>query len=486
MTTPMEPNGTPPQEPQSEQTTQFTTQTMPAMPPAPQQFFTQPVDDVYHALTTVLAHNKSFTVNMADDVSKSVHCVATTDGANMSINVMPAQQGGTIVQIVSANPMRAQTSMDASIIFGDIARQLMTGSTNSTHAVHGVAPNWVLPLSIAAAVVSVVALVLLIVLTPKTGAWLVWVLGGLSIILSGIAVYAAFARNTTQISRIISAGAAVVSVVALILGFVNLPKATTTSAEKPSSSHSSSSTQSHSSSSDSEAKPDTTTPSSKPSQSTESTDGETKDDDATVEGLTAIITAIENDMNSSLSAVQTKLTEAESKLGDTYESYKANASALTDWYEFVQAESNRLYTKIGDNTIKYWQTLSKMAQADKYLDAYDLSEEYYDAVYDNTLDDWYDEIYDGLLDDMYDKYYDGVLDDAYDTVPYDEWSDARGDAYDAWSDARSDFYSDWSDMRSAVYDMYSDVRSDIYDDDYDFSKAITRAEKKFSKFDQSE
>lgn len=281
-------------------------------------------------------------------------------------------------------------------------------------------------------------------------------------------------RPAWVMPTIIAAIAAVV-VVALILVFTNLNKPAATDNATAGTSSAESSAPAHS--------PDVAADDSADDDGNTSTQAPA---DASIESLAAITNTIESDMQASVKSIKDKLAETEGKLGDTYDSYKNNMGALDDWYTYLEEESHRLYVKIGDSTVKYWQTLSALAQDNKYLDADALSEDYYDAVYDGTLDDWYDEIYDGILDDVYDKYYDGVLDDALDTVPYAEVSDVRSDTYKALSNARSDFYSDLSDMRGDVYGMYTDIRSEIYGDDYDFTKVIERYQKKFAKFEQGQ
>jgi hypothetical protein len=198
--------------------------------------------------------------------------------------------------------------------------------------------------------------------------------------------------------------------------------------------------------------------------------------------LDEIASSIEKDIQSSSDSITAKQQETETKLGDTFDSYKANESALTDWYAFVDSKSKALYGKVADSSVKYMQTLSQKASADKYLDADALLDDFYKTVYEDGFETYYDDIYETSYEDMYDKYYGGVLEDKPENMEYSEYSDLRSNAYKAWSDSKSDFYSEWSDMKSAVYTLYSDINSDVWKDNYDFSKAIERFQKKTAQF----
>ncbi len=89
-------------------------------------------------------------------------------------------------------------------------------------------------------------------------------------------------------------------------------------------------------------------------------------------------------------SITAKQQETETKLGDTFDSYKANESALTDWYAFVDSESKALYGKVVDSSVKYMQTLSQKASADKYLDADALLDDFYKTVYEDGFETYYD------------------------------------------------------------------------------------------------
>ena len=472
------------------------TQAMPTqtMPQIPSQQFPQSADVVYQAMKDALLKSQGFTLDMADDVIKTANITSRSDGSTYMVQVMENPLGGSVVQIVPQGQTGANMQMESMVFFGELNRELMMQQMNAAQQqpiqqtwnaqpTNGGAStpkkpaSWVLYLAIGALAVSVIALILLIVLTPKTGAWLVWVLGIASLALSGFSLYASLMLDKNLVNRILSGVAVGISVLAIVFGCVNMPKATTTTATKtPSSSSSSPAASSESSSSSAESS------NTGDEQSNERQNGDSQNQGSVAAGLDEIASSIEKDIQSSLDAITAKQQETETKLGDTFDSYKANESALTDWYAFVASESKALYGKVTDSSVKYMQTLSQKASADKYLDADALLDDFYKTVYEDGFETYYDDIYDTSYEDMYDKYYGGVLEDKPENMEYSEYFDLRSNAYKAWSDSKSDFYSEWSDMKSAVYTLYSDVNSDVWKDNYDFSKAIERFQKKTAQF----
>lgn len=169
-----------------------------------------------------------------------------------------------------------------------------------------------------------------------------------------------------------------------------------------------------------------------------------------------------------------------SEVGSTYEDYSANIDRVQQWYDLAVSETEALGERAVEYGREYYQAVVDNVDVadDRELDK--ATEEFYDAIYDDAFEDYYDLVYEDAFDDMYDAYYDGIIDDAYDVTPYDEWSDAHGDAYDAWSDAHSDVYDAWSDSRSDVYSDYSDVRSAFYSNDFDVEGIFAPVEVKES------
>lgn len=474
----------------------------------PMQMFPQPVDVVYQALKNSLAHSQSFALVAADDIAKTASITSRIDGSAYAVYVIPGPQGGSMVQLAAQNPANANAQMESAVLFGELNRELMmqqmaasagqnppaTQPVAMQPANAGVQPEandaesaakkpapWVLYVSIGALAVSVIALILLIVLTPKTGAWLVWVLGLVSLAFSGFSLYAALALDKNVVNRILSGIAVGISVLALIFGCVNMPKApaVASGSKDVASAPASSDANADSGSVNESASPSTDAGngSSDTSQTQQPTDANTLD---------GILAAIDEDEASAVETINAKLAEADGKLGSTYESYVANKQALTDWYATLESETAKFYGKLTANTVKYFQLLSQQGEADPDMDWDEATEEFYDSVYDTTLDNFYDDIYDTTLDDVYDKYYDGALDDKPDNVEYTTWSEQRTECYKAWTNERSDFYKAWSNMRSNVYKLWSEVRSTLWKDKYDFTSDIERFQKKCAPYIASE
>lgn len=482
------------------------TQTMStqAMPQIPSQQFPQSADAVYQAGKNMLLASQGFMLIMADDVSKTASVTSRGDDASYVVQVMENPQGGSVVQFVPQGQPVANMQMESMIFFGELNRELMMRQMNAAApqtpvsqqtwvpqtadndgAAHAPkkAPGWVLYISIGALVVAIAALVLLIVLTPKTGVWLVWVLGLVSLAFSGFSLYAALAWGKNMIVRILSGVAAVVSVLALVLGFVNVPKAASTAAAaKPSTASSTSAQPNATSNPSQDATAGTSDDNASESSDNGSQDQQQPDGNGQqptdANSLEGVLAAIDADEKNAVENINAKEAEAAGKLGETYESYVSNKQVLTDWYATVEKESGIFYGKLSANVTKYFQMLSQQVQADPDMNWDAVTDDFYDSVYNTALDNFYDDIYDTTLDDVYDKYYDDVLDEKPDNVEYESYYAERSECYKAWSNARSDFYKAWSNMRSNVYKLWSEVRSTLWKDKYDFSADIERFQKK--------
>ena len=182
------------------------------LPQIPAQQFPQSVEDVYQAVKNTLMHSQSFGLNMADDVAKTASFVSRNAGTPYKVQVVPGAQSGSVVQFVPQGQPTPSLHMESMVFFGELNRELMMQQMNAaqqqpTQQTWNAPPtnggastpkkpaSWVLYLAIGALAVSVIALILLIVLTPKTGAWLVWVLGIASLALSGFSLYASLIKR---------------------------------------------------------------------------------------------------------------------------------------------------------------------------------------------------------------------------------------------------------------------------------------------------
>lgn len=98
-------------------------------------------------------------------------------------------------------------------------------------------------------------------------------------------------------------------------------------------------------------------------------------DENTPEGILA---GINEDFAETIGFFEAKLEAVNTQIGETYEGYVENKQLLTEWYALVQSESQLLFDRTRENSIKYFRLIA----ADK---------ENTDAL-DDAMDDFYDEI----------------------------------------------------------------------------------------------
>lgn len=183
--------------------------------------------------------------------------------------------------------------------------------------------------------------------------------------------------------------------------------------------------------------------------------------------LESIIAKAQADFSDTSQKLLDEQAKVFSEVGDTFDDYLTNADKLQDWYDLAVSETEGLAERAVEYGREYYQAVVDNVDLSEDRNWDRATEDFYDAIYDDAFDDYYDAIYEDAFDEAYDAYYDGIVADAYDTVPYDDWSDASGDAYEAWADAHSAVYEAWSDGHSDVYSDYSDVRGAFYGNDFD-------------------
>lgn len=185
---------------------------------------------------------------------------------------------------------------------------------------------------------------------------------------------------------------------------------------------------------------------------------------------------IENAMNVEASSAGTaiaddlgKLTE---KIGDSYDGYTQNLSAIDGWYAECRAEAAALYSKLMLLATDYYKMIVSTIGIDDYK-AWDRAmEDCYDA-WDDSMEDFYDK-WDDSLEDAYDLF-DKIISDAYESISFNEASDAWSDMYQKHSDAWGNMYQDYSDAWSDLYNTHSDVWSGFYNGDSDIDALIAAA-----------
>lgn len=161
-----------------------------------------------------------------------------------------------------------------------------------------------------------------------------------------------------------------------------------------------------------------------------------------------------------------------SVVGDTYDSYVQNKQAISDWYDLVKTESDKLYYETFTKSIEYYKALAESSDRDEYEARNKALDELYDAVDGECMDHYYDEIDSGLFDELLDKYYNEVLDDSEVADDYGEWLDEKTGFYSDWLDAQSGFYSDWLSANSDFYADWLNVEIGFGSKNFDVDSLI--------------
>ena len=159
----------------------------------------------------------------------------------------------------------------------------------------------------------------------------------------------------------------------------------------------------------------------------------TEYDDSTLEGILEGIQAEVEDVTEKMAG---SLNDVNEKIGDTYEEYVENKQELTNWYDNIIADSEKLFARIKEMSVQYFKLAAKTIDHEDYNAMDDALDEYYDVVYDDVMDDYYDAIYDDLMDEVYETYYDGVVEEGYDIVAYKIYSEESSACYKAWSSVK--------------------------------------------------
>lgn len=160
------------------------------------------------------------------------------------------------------------------------------------------------------------------------------------------------------------------------------------------------------------------------------------------------------------------------KIGDTYDDYDKNKTAITDFYNNSLGEANALYNELHLAGIDYFKCVAAQG-VDDYDSWNNAMEEFYNT-WERGMDDFYD-AWDRSYDDVYDKC-SGLIEGASSDLEYEEYSDVWSKMYNEHSDAWSAIYDAHSDAWSQMYDDYSDAWSGFYDGETDVD-AILKQEK---------
>lgn len=221
----------------------------------------------------------------------------------------------------------------------------------------------------------------------------------------------------------------------------------------------------------------TTEPSTEAATPPESTD-KPADSSYTIDltGITTLEeleTRIEEHLAATIASLNTQWEELATEI-DTYEKYVENAERVSEFYQTVIDETDRMCIMLFEYSAAYARMIldSDMSADDKY----DAIDGINDFLYEDACDEINDEIYEGLLDDMNDYFYEGILSDAQDDVDYSDWYDVCSKEYSQWYDTASEVYGLYYDAASEIYSFYYDMASELYGRDFE------RAEKIYERF----
>ena len=189
--------------------------------------------------------------------------------------------------------------------------------------------------------------------------------------------------------------------------------------------------------------------------------------------LESMLTFIKTSGETTSAETETDADALIGKLGDSFDSYSANKTAVTDFYAAAEARGNELYAALQACSIDYFKCIAANG-----LDDYDVWDDamgdFYDE-WDDTMGEYYD-AWDEAYGDVYDQC-DDLISDASDDLDYDEYSDVWSAMYDEYSDAWSNAYEAYSAAWSKTYGDYSAVWSGFYNDKTDVDSILAEAAK---------
>lgn len=178
-----------------------------------------------------------------------------------------------------------------------------------------------------------------------------------------------------------------------------------------------------------------------------------------LDDLAGILLAMTTEGETAIDTVTANSETLLEKLGDSYSTYDANKTAVTEFYNSTSDQATELYASFRTASINYFKCVAAQGLED-YDEWNDAMEEFYED-WDDTMSDYYDS-----WNDAYEEIYDlcdDVISEASDELDYSVYSDAWSDMYDEYSEAWEAMYDAHSAAREQTYDDYSDVWDGFYD-----------------------
>lgn len=198
--------------------------------------------------------------------------------------------------------------------------------------------------------------------------------------------------------------------------------------------------------------------------------------------LGSILSAMTTEGDNAIQNISDESASVLNKLGETYDTYDANKTSVTDFYRNSLEKSNDLYATFEAMSIDYFKCVSAQGLDD--YDAWDgAMEDFYDT-WDEIMDDYYNAL-DEAYEDIYDQC-DNLIESASGTLDYSEYSDAWSEMYGSYSDAWSNMYDTYLDAWSKTYDTYLDVWSGFYNEETDVDAILNAAAEEDAQADNSD
>lgn len=182
-----------------------------------------------------------------------------------------------------------------------------------------------------------------------------------------------------------------------------------------------------------------------------------------------MLTFIKDESIKAIENIDLKKNNLLEKLGDNFEGYNNNKTAVTEFYIYTQDLSDELYTVIKAAASDYCRYVSANLTK-SYSDWNDAMTDLYSA-WNNALDNYYSAWTSGF-EEVY-----GVCADllklGYEELEYSEYSSMFSDMYEEYYDNWAQMYEKYSDTWSQLYTVYSDVWKSFYNGQTDIEDILS-------------
>ena len=163
-----------------------------------------------------------------------------------------------------------------------------------------------------------------------------------------------------------------------------------------------------------------------------------------------------------------KTTALIEELGDTFDSYNANQTKITDFYADISKDADGFFDALKAVSSDYYICVSK-----EHISDYGTAMNDIYAAWTNAMDSYSDK-WDASMKKMYDKCYD-LIKLGYNKTEYKEYSELFNRFYNEYSGAWGDMYDKSTEAFSVLYNTYSEVFGKFYSGKTDIEDVLTNA-----------